>query len=111
MTGRLVATRAPTATTAATPAVMSSTRTAMKLQAKVANWRTKDGSESGMPMRSAMDRTATTTPASAQTPAAMPARRVAVTRRSVRVVSGTRYAAWRSSPTVTAAARSWTTRA
>ena len=110
MVARLMATSATSEMTTATLAAISCTRIAMKSHAKVVNCWTNDGSDSGMPMLSAIARTATTTEARAQTPAVTPAIRVAVTRRLVRVVSGMRYAACTRSPTVAAAARSWTAR-
>ena len=91
--------------------MISATRVGSIGQAKVVNCWPNDGSLTGMPIRSAMANTAPAAPARAHSPAAMPASRVAVTRRFVRVVSGTRYAAWMSRPIVAAAARSWTTRA
>jgi hypothetical protein len=108
---RLRASSAIGTSSSATPVVMSCTRVAMNCHANVVNCCPKAGSDTGMPMKSAIPSTATVSEASAHTAAAMAASRVAVARRCVLVVSGMRYAASPRRPIVAAAARSCTTRA
>ena len=99
---RRVATRADTATTTATSALMSSTRVVSRVQVNDTSWSNSPALVSGVPARAAKVSTTSSRAASAQMVAAVAAYRVAVTRRWVRLRSGARKAASPSSPTVAA---------